>query len=586
MQDTTFRVPSDRPWFSTHWPEEVPKNLEFSDKTVDTLVRDAAIRWPTRPAVWFLDMRFTYRQWDRDVDTFATALFSMGLKKGETIALMLPNSYHYLVAYHAALRIGAIVSGVNPTYKPLEIRHQLETVHAKALIFLDVLYEEKIAPIRNDLKLRFLIGANIGDFLPWHKKRLGLLLKKLPTAALPQDAVAFSELMKTRPNPPAIDIDARRDPAVYIMTGGTTGVPKAAVLTHFNVLSNAIQARAWFYTAHPGVASLAVIPFFHAFGMTAIMNVTTTWGGMIIVFPKPPSSEDLCKTIVKVGVKDRELLYIGAEVLFQRLVDFPDIKKYGVDKKFLFCLSGAGPLHTHVQKAFETLTEVPLVEGYGLTEASPVVSVNLLYGPDELRRSGTIGLPLPGTDWRIVDRADPYRNLGIGDGPDDQDHIGELAVCGPQVMQGYLDNPDETEAHFFEEDGKRWLLTGDIGYMNAAGMVTILDRKKELIKVKGFSVFPKDVENLLGRHPAIDEVAVSGLPDAENTEVIKAWVVLKPEFSGKITPEDIIAWARENMTYYKVPRYVEFRESIPKNLVGKVLRRELREQDPLWRKQG
>jgi long-chain acyl-CoA synthetase len=231
---------------------------------------------------------------------------------------------------------------------------------------------------------------------------------------------------------------------------------------------------------------------------------------------------------------------------------------------------------------FEKRTGVPLIEGYGLTEASPIVSANLLYGTDEMRRSGTIGFPLPGTDWRIVDRTDPHRDLGIGEGPEDKDHIGELAVNGPQVMVGYLDNPAETEAHFFEEDGRRWLLTGDIGFMNQAGMVTILDRKKELIKVKGFSVFPKDVENLLGRHPAISEVAVAGLPDSQSTELIKAWVVLKPEFVGKVTEAEIIAWSKENITHYKVPRQVEFRESIPKNLVGKVLRRELREHDPLW----
>lgn len=582
MLNSSYFVSPERPWFSSHWPEEVPKNLEFSEKTVDTLIRDAAHRWPNRSAVWFLGSRFSYRELDRDIDCFATALFEMGLKKGETIALLLPNSYQYMVAYHAALRIGAIVSGVNPTYKPLEIKHQLESVHAKALIFLDILYKEKVAPIRNDIKLRFLIGTNLGDFLPWPKKRLGMLLKKLPMAPLPHEALSFAELVRTRPNPPVVPINPLEDPAVYIMTGGTTGVPKAAVLTHFNVLSNALQVRAWFYKAHPGISSLAVIPFFHAFGMTAIMNVTSTWGGQVVIFPKPPSPEELCQTIQKVGIADHEMLYIGAEVLFQRLLDFPDLEKYGVEKKFLFCVSGAGPLHTHVQMGFEKRTGVPLIEGYGLTEASPIVSANLLYGTDEMRRSGTIGFPMPGTDWRIVDRTDPQRDLGIGDGPEDKDHIGELAVCGPQVMVGYLDNPAETEAHFFEADGRRWLLTGDIGFMNAAGNVTILDRKKELIKVKGFSVFPKDVENLLGRHPAISEVAVAGLPDSKSIELIKAWVVLKAEFVGKVTEEELLAWSKENMTHYKVPRFIEFRESIPKNLVGKVLRRELREHDPLW----
>ncbi len=584
MLNTDYVVSPDRPWFSAHWPTEVPRNLEFSEKSVDSLIRDGANRWPNRPAVMFLGSQFTYREYDQAIDRFATALSEIGVKKGDTIALMLPNSYQYMISYHAAMRIGAIVSGVNPTYKPLEVKHQLETVHASTLIFLDILYKEKIEPIRNDLKLRRLIGTNLGDFLPWPKKRLGLLLKKLPSAPLPHDALVFSELLKTRANPPAVNIDPLKDPATYIMTGGTTGVPKAAVLTHFNVLSNALQCRAWFYKAKPGISSLAVIPFFHAFGMTAIMNVTATWGGQVVIYPKPPTAEELCASIVKSIPGEREVIYVGAEVLFQRLLDYADLEKSGAANKFLFCVSGAGPLHTHVQQGFEGKAQVPLIEGYGLTEAGPVVSANLLYGTDEQRRGGTIGYPLPGTDWKIVDRNDPHRDLGIGEGPEDRDHIGELAVCGPQVMLGYLDNPAETEAHFVEMDNRRWLLTGDIGFMNQEGNVTILDRKKELIKVKGFSVFPKDVENLLGRHEAVSEVAVAGLPDTQNTELIKAWIVLKPEFAGKITVEEILAWCKENMTHYKVPRQVEFRESIPKNLVGKVLRRELREQDPLWQK--
>ncbi|MBU1537407.1 AMP-binding protein, partial [Myxococcota bacterium] len=324
-----YRVPEESPWFSKEsgWPDEVPKYLDFPEKTADSIIRDAANRWPSRRAALFLGTSMNYAELDRNIDSFATALHQLGVKKGETVALLLPNSFQYLIAYYAVLRLGAIVSGVNPTYKPLEVKHQLETVHAKYMVFLDVLYEEKIAPIVADIDLKLLVGTNIGDFLPWHKKRLGKLLKKIPNASLPYEALSFVDLLKTKPNPPVVNIDVKEDAATYIMTGGTTGVPKAAILTHHNVFSNALQCRTWFYAAQTGIMSLGILPFFHSFGMTTIMNMTPLFGGWIFLFPRPPKMEELAAHIAKDAPKEK-VIFIGAEVLFQRFADFSDLKKY------------------------------------------------------------------------------------------------------------------------------------------------------------------------------------------------------------------------------------------------------------------
>jgi long-chain acyl-CoA synthetase len=576
-----FNVSLDSPWFSKEsgWPDKVPKYLDFPKKSVDSIISDAAKRWPKKRAALFLGTSITYEELDSKIDSFAAALHQLGVKKGETVALLLPNSFQYLISYYGVLRIGAVVSGINPTYKSLEVKHQLETVHAKYLVFLDVLYGDKIAPIINDVDIDILIGTNVGDFLPWHKKKLGKLLKKLPSAKLPYEALQFMDLLKTKPKPPIVKIDPVKDTATYIMTGGTTGVPKAAILSHFNLYSNALQCRTWFYKSETGIANLGILPFFHAFGMTAILNMTPLFGGWIILFPKPPKMDELCQTIEEVGPK-KGTIFIGAEVLFQKMADFPDLKKYKIEGKLLLSVSGAGPLHRAVQERFEKATNSILAEGYGLTEASPVCCVNPLWCSDEQRQGGSIGLPLSGTEMMILDRIDSTKTLGIASGPEDKDNIGELAISGPQVMVAYLDNPAETKSHIIEKDGKRWLLTGDIGYMNDSGQVTIMDRKKELIKYKGYSVFPKDVENLVGRHKAIKEIAVSGLPDKEFGEIVKAWVVLQPD--EEATSQEIIDWCKENITHYKVPRYIDIIDEIPKNMVGKILRRILRENDPIY----
>jgi long-chain acyl-CoA synthetase len=572
-----YYVDESRPWFGKEagWPDEVPRNVDFEKVTLGEMLERTARSFPNNKAIWFLDSTMTFAELNDRVNRFATALAKLGLKKGDVLALMLPNSFQYVVSYYAAAKLGVIITGVNPTYKPGEVRHQLQMTGAKAIVVLDVLYEETIAPIAAETAIKTVIVTNIADLTSFSgfKKWLGKKLKKIPAAPAPAGSLRYADLVKTPPALPNNKVVAD-DIAVYIMTGGTTGVPKAAVLSHFNCVSNCVQSRLWLYKTTPGASPIGVLPLFHSFAMTCVMNIAVSFGGMMMLFPRPPKEKELVETIMRVGPPEGSF-YVGAEVLFQRLAEWPEIKNYDLTGKISLCVSGAGPLHRPVQEKFEAVTGARLVEGYGLSESSPVVSAGPFWGN---RKIGTIGLPFPGTEWKIVDPTDANKEMPQGE-------PGELAVAGPQVMVGYLNNPDESaETIVTLADGKRWLLTGDIGRMDACGRVNIEDRKKQLIKVRGYSVFPTEIETMLLGHEAALEVAVAGLPDPEAGEIIKAWIVLRPEFKGKVTPEAIVEWAKKNFTHYKVPRYVEFVDDLPKTMVGKVLRRVLQENDPIYQK--
>ncbi|MCU0822406.1 MAG: AMP-binding protein, partial [Spirochaetes bacterium] len=533
-------------------------------------------------AIWFqpLDAVMTYNELKDEIDDFAAGLNSIGIKKGDVVAAMLPNSIQYVVNYYACAKIGAIASGINPTYKSGEVLHQLKTINAKALIVLDALYAEQIGPIYEKSPCKILISTNIVDMVKGEalKKVLGKLLGKIPKGKVPSNALKFMDLLNTGQKAPDVAVDPD-DTATFIMTGGTTGTPKAAVLTHFNCVNNAKQCKLWLYKLSPGFADVGVLPLFHSFAMTTVMNSSVYTGGWMMLFPRPPETEILVEKIIELAPPEG-MVYCGAEVLFQRLGDFMENpankEKYGKELagKLTLCISGAGPLHRPVQEKFEKHTGAKLSEGYGLTESSPVVCAVPFWGK---RKIGTIGLPFPGTDWRIVDQNDYKKTLGMG-----KDNVGELAVAGPQVMKEYLNRPDETADTIVEMDGKLWLLTGDICWMDEDGQVIVQDRKKQLIKHKGYSVYPKEVEEIVGSHPAVSEVAVAGLPDKETGEIIKAWVVLRPDKKGSVSEKELSSWCKENMTHYKCPRYIEFREEIPKSLVGKVMRRTLQEADPIW----
>ncbi|GAB4311068.1 MAG: long-chain fatty acid--CoA ligase [Promethearchaeota archaeon] len=598
-------VPDDRPWFNSgFWPDEVPKHPEFTpdESLYDMFERQVAERGD-EPFIWFLDSWVSYSKAKEYVDALAAAFAKRGIRKGDVVTAILPNSIQYVVFYYACQKIGAVASGINPTYKPLEVLHQIEVVHSKALVVLDALWESMVAPIWDKIsgQVKLVVSTNIADLatgLSPVKKFLGKLLKKIPSGKVP-GALKLTELLKEGGSVEKAAIDPLEDACTYIMTGGTTGVPKACVLTHYNIVSNVRQCRMVLFDAKPGMGFVGVIPLFHSFAHTIVMNAALGFGGYMILFPKPPATDELVATVLKVGSKQGNL-FPGVEVLFLRLgqylKDNPNPEFAGL---FRLCVSAAGPLHKHVKDLFESASGGRVVEAYGMTETGPGASSGPLNGRDQ---EGKVGLPFPGTDWAIFPPDDfekgplpiyPKDQLLEGDPPDDEKakYTGEICVCGPQVMKGYLDKPKataETLREYPPGSGKVWMLTGDIGFMDATGQVIIRDRKKQLIKTKGYSVFPKEVEELVGRHEAVLEVAVAGLPDpkGEVGELVKAWVQLKPEWVGKVTEEELLAWCKENMTHYKVPALLQIIDEIPKSMVGKVMRRTLQEADPLWQKKA
>ncbi len=581
-----FNVNENKRWFKRWWPKGVPFNTIFEEKTLNELLDEQIEKYSKENFIWFLDTWITYKQFQNYVKSFATALANLGIKKGDVIALFMPNCPQYIVAYYAITRIGAIASGINPTYLPMEVLHQFDIIKPKMLIVLDASYESSIKPIIQDSTIEIVVYTNLADLTEFGgiKKAIGKFVKKIPTGKVDfLGALKYNELIKTKPSVSKVNIDVKEHPATYIMTGGTTGLPKAAVLTHFNVVSNTKQCKLWLGGERPGIGNIGTLPLFHSFAHTIVMNTTLAIGGWIMLFPTPPSQAVLCEQIEKLPCKEG-LIYAGTEILFKKLAELKNLKRRfpRVLGKLILCISSAGPLHEPVRDAFVENTGGRIVEGYGLSEASPAVSAGNLFGESPI---GSIGMPFTGTEWGIWDinnfKKDPIctgnpedTNFGI-------EHSGEICISGPQVMSKYLDKPEETSETIFEYKGKLWLLTGDIGFMNEDGTIEIRDRKKLLIKYKGYSVFPKEVEELLMKHPDIIEVAVAGLPDEEYGEIIKAWVAIKEDCN--CSPQKIKEWAKKNMAHYKVPHKVAIIGELPKNLIGKVQRRTLQEADPIWK---
>ncbi len=585
-----WQVNEDKAWFKKWWPKNTPKNYNFEKISLGDFFERQRKKYANEHMMWFLESWMTYEEAGEAIDSLGTALHNLGIKKGDVVALFLPNSFQYVISFYATVKIGAIATGINITYKPLEVLHHLKLTNAKVLITLDALYGELVRPIINKTNVEKVIYTNVADLasdIAGWKKGLGKMKGKIPKGKVDfPGANKFLDLLKTKPDLPKVDIDPTEHTSTYIMTGGTTGVPKATVLTHFNLVSNAMQAVLWIGGEDPGVGDIGAIPLFHSFAMTAVMNVAIGLGGWMMLFPIPPPTDKFLKEITHIPAP-KGLFYAGAEILFKRIADFPELDKFpNLMGRLRLCISGAGPLHAPVQQSFQKNTGGRIVEGYGLSEASPVVSAGNLFGESPI---GTIGMPFPGTDWGIFDVND-FEKGPIADGLSGskygEDNTGELCVCGPQVMKVYLNQPEETNETLKTWDGRTWLLTGDIGFMNEDGTVALRDRKKQLIKVAGHSVFPAEVETMLMSNEAVSEAAVAGLPDPAGKvgEITKAWVALKPEYKGKITEDQLIAWTEKNMTKWKCPAIIEFIDEIPKNIMGKIQRRTLQEADPLFKK--
>ena len=604
LNDKEFLVDENKVWFTGgYWPEGVPKQLKDVKGVEITPLWKGFIKSADDYGIWDNDIcvfaygpyieRVKLRKLFEYAKKFGTFLYdTLGIRKGDVVAIDIPNSINFVVAYMGCQYIGAISQGINPTYKPMELLHALTMTNAKVLVLMDMLYIAGPSTILPKTSVKYVIPSNFTDFLTADEETIQQLgipsaKDKIPSETEDYKIYWMNQIIQeTESKDITVDIDPWTDPAVYLMTGGTTGLPKVAMLSHANLISNLYMIKPW-TNLEPGMITIGNIPFFHSFGMTCVMNGALALGMQMLLFPKPPSDDVLSETINKLDAP-QGIMYTGVEMLFKRLTDYVNEvgvdeykKKYDFTEKLKYATLGAGPLHDYVRVPFEEIF-CPIRVGYGLTETTPVVSIAPFWGPN---KSGKIGLPLPGTDWAIFD-SENFEAGPICDGTIERnnfgvEHTGEICVAGSQVMLGYLGKLKEQEDNLKMWNGKRWLLTGDIGFMDEHGFCEIRDRKKSLIKVSGHSVYPKEVEELMGQHPAIDEVAVAGLPDESTGEKVKAWVILEKGFKvGKnIEIEDIKKWCLENMAKWKTPRLIEVARKFPLSITGKVQRRELQEKD-------
>ena len=582
-------VNEKKAWFKTWWPKDMPKNIEFDKMTMGEFFEGQRKKYPNNNLFWFLDSWMTYDEVGQLIDKVATSFHNLGLRKGDVLGLLMPNCIQYFVCYYACQKLGVIVAGLNPTYKPLEILHQIETCNVMVLICIEALYNMLMKSIIDKTKIEFIITTGIADLVKGDLSFEDFLAKKTRRIRKPkidfEPSYSFYELLTTEIKLPDVEIDPVEHPSTYLMTGGTTGVPKACVLTHYNLVSLVKQAIIMFGGEDPDLTSIGMFPAFHISGVNHVILFAVAHGGWCLLLASPPSVEDLLKTVEKLPVKN--IIFAMAELYYKRMAEFPDIDKYkDTLKKFKLCLCGAGPLHDSVRNAFQKVTGGRLVDAYGLTESSGGLSVGPFFSEYPV---GTVGLPFVGTDCAIFD-TDDFEEGPIADGlPGSKygkENSGEVCASGPQMMKEYLNQPEPTADTLKEWDGRIWLRTGDIGFMNEDGTVTLYDRKKQLIKVAGHSVFPTEVETMIMKHEAVSEAAIAGFPDPKGKvgEIAKAWVQLKSEYKGKINEEELKKWLTENITYWKVPAIIEFIDEIPKNAIGKVQRRVLQEADPLFKK--
>ncbi|WP_124726995.1 long-chain-fatty-acid--CoA ligase [Staphylospora marina] len=551
---------TEKVWLK-HYPPDVPKSLDYPDILLTRFLTDAAADYPDRIAIEFLGKSITYRELLQDVYRFANALKDLGVTRGQRVAIMLPNSPQAIIAYYGALFAGAVVVMINPLYMERELEHQLSDSGAEVIVCLDLVLP-KVMQVREKTRIKQIIVTGLKDYLPFPKNWLfalktrfdGTHVKVEETA----DVVRMTRLMeKALATPVESPVRSPDELALLQYTGGTTGLAKGAMLTHRNLVANCLQAEAWLYRMKRGNLSiLGVLPFFHVYGLTVVMNFGIRMAATQILVPRFDAG-----LILKLIHKHKPTCFPGAPTIYVGLINHPDIQKYDLSSVEA-CISGSAPLPVEVQDKFEALSGGRLVEGYGLTETSPVTHSNLIW---DRKKSSTIGLPWPDTDARVVD---PETGEPLPPG-----EIGELQVKGPQVMKGYWNRPEETEKVL--RDG--WLSTGDIARMDEDGYFYIIDRKKDVIIAGGFNIYPREVEEVLFEHPAVKEAVVIGVPDPYRGETVKAFIVKKEGMN--VTAVELDAFCRERLAKYKVPRLYEFRDELPKSTVGKVLRRILVEEE-------
>jgi len=552
---------SERPWLQLY-PEEIPPQLSYEHKPLQYYLKRAATEFPTKKAVHFLGKEFTFQYIYESAVKLAAYLQSIGIEKGDRAAIMLPNCPQAVISFYGILMAGGIVVETNPLYTERELQYQLKDSGTKLIITLDILYP-RVTKVKASTDLQHIVVTAIKDFLPFPKNIIYPFLQKKQYGIVvnvkhENHNHLFKEILKgPKTSYKENELHDEEDIALLQYTGGTTGFPKGVMLSHKNLVANGSMCSAWLYKCKRGEEIiLGIIPFFHVYGITTLMILAVLEAYKMVLLPRFDA-----ETTLKTIHKQRPTLFPGAPTIYIGLLNHPDFKKYDLSS-IDSCLSGSAPLPVEVQQRFEQETGGKLVEGYGLTEASPVTHANFLWGP---RKKGSIGVPWPDTDCKVI-------SMENGE-PLQPGEIGEIIIKGPQIMRGYWNKPEETE-HILQ-DG--WLFTGDLGYMDEEGLFYVVDRKKDMIIAGGFNVYPREVEEVLYEHPLIQEVVVAGVPDSYRGETVKAYIVLKK--GAFVTEQELNEFSRKQLAAYKVPRIYEFRNELPKSTVGKILRRVLIDEE-------
>ncbi|SFB11978.1 long-chain acyl-CoA synthetase [Lentibacillus halodurans] len=524
-----------------HYPAHIKHEIDIPDDSLPEMLQKTINDFGGHKALSFYGYEITYTELGQQSEAFANALQQDGFTKGDRIALMLPNCPQYVISYYGVLQAGGIVTQVNPMLVGKELAYILKDSGAETIVIY-----KPLLPVLNQVIEETSVKRIIKVNLEGRQTEDGM-------------AVSFPDFLnKAEGSPEPVDMTPSEDVAVLQYTGGTTGRSKGAMLTHRNLLANVIQSYEYFKdTIEFGKERfLTVIPLFHVFGMTSCMNLSIYTGSMSIMLPKF-ELDDVLHTIKEL----QPTSFPGVPTMYVAITNHPRADQYGIDS-IRTCNSGSAPMPGEVMRTFESKTGAKILEGYGLSESSPTTHCNPSFAE---RKPGSIGIGLPSTDYKIVDLVDGSNELPAGE-------AGEIIIKGPQVMKGYWNMPDETAETL--RDG--WLHTGDIAYMDEEGFAYIIDRKKDLIIASGYNIYPRDVEEIMYEHPAIQEVVVVGVPDRYRGETVKAVAVLKD--GETVTEEALIDYCRKNMAVYKVPRIIEFRDELPKTNVGKILRRKIREE--------
>jgi long-chain acyl-CoA synthetase len=555
-----------RPWLRRYDPGIPPTLAPYPDRTLVDVVRATAAQRPGHPALLFKGRRITYGELDRDSSALAAVLAAEGVRPGDRVALVLPNSPQFILAQFGIWKAGGVVVPINPTYTERELESPLCDTGAVMAICLTRFYH-RLKSVQPRTAIRSVIATNIKDYFP---PLLSLLFtafrekKSGDRIRLEAGDRWFRSAVEDGRRRPAPDAPANLDgPAVILASGGTTGTPKGVVGTHRAYIQSGLQLRAWTgaLCREWEDTILLPLPLFHVYANLGVQALAYVGRNPLALVPNPRDLDDVLKTIRQV----KPVFFTAVPTLFAALLNHPAVRGGRADfSSIKISFSGAAALMAETKRRFEELTGGTIIEGYSLTEAMMAVLANPLLGQSKL---GSIGMPLPDVDAQIVDPEKPGPPLPAG-------QVGELIIRAPQLMSGYWNNPSETSVALKAgPDGATWLYTGDLGYVDEDGYVFLVDRKKDLIKTSGFQVWPREIEEVVTSHPAVAEVGVAGVPDPLRGEIVKAWVVLRP--GQQATSDEIRAWCRDRLAPYKVPATVEFRSDLPKTMVGKVLRRAL-----------